>query len=134
MALQPSQSVGIGLATAGLVLAIHSQATPTMADIRVGAPNDDQVDRGERAASWLSVGVVSAISLLTKDPTIFIIGGAATVAMAWWTRHSNALNPLIGVASQEGMSQRVDLRALSQGPGETEDSNLGAGDESVVGF
>lgn len=134
MALQPSQSVGIGLATAGLVLAIHSQATPTMADIRVGQPNDDQVDRGERAASWLSVGIVSAISLLTKDPTIFIIGGAATVAMAWWTRHSNAVNPLIGLASSEGMSQRVDLRALGQEPGETEDSNLGGGDESVVGF
>lgn len=132
MALQPSQSVGIGLATAGLVLAIHSQATPTMADIRVGSPNDDQIDRGERAASWLSVGVVSAISLLTKDPTIFIIGGMATVAMAWWTRHSNALNPLIGMASQEGMASRVDLAAVASEPGEVGEGNMG--DDSVVGF
>lgn len=132
MALQPSQSVGIGLATAGLVLAIHSQATPTMADIRVGSPNDDQIDRGERAASWLSVGVVSAISLLTKDPTIFIIGGMATVAMAWWTRHSNALNPLIGMASQEGMASRVDLGAVASEPGEVGEGNLS--EDSVVGF
>jgi hypothetical protein len=132
MALQPSQSVGIGLATAGLVLAIHSQATPTMADIRIGSPNDDQIDRGERAASWLSVGVVATISLLTKDPTIFIIGGAATVAMAWWTRHSNALNPLIGAASQEGMAQRVDLNAITSSPDEVESGNMG--EESVVGF
>lgn len=131
MALQPSQSVGIGLATAGLVLAIHSQATPTMADIRVGAPNDDQIDRGERAASWLSVGVVSAISLLTKDPTIFIIGGMATVAMAWWTRHSNALNPLIGMASQEGMASRVDLAAVASEPGEVGEGNMA--DDSLVG-
>jgi hypothetical protein len=132
MALQPSQSVGIGLATAGLVLAIHSQATPTMADIRVGQPNDDQIDRGERAASWMSVGVVSAISLLTKDPTIFIIGGAATIAMAWWTRHSNVLNPLIGMASMEGAQQRVDLQALSTNPEEVESGNMG--EDSVVGF
>lgn len=125
MALQPSQSVGIGLATAGLVLAIHSQATPTMADIRIGQPNDDQIDRGERAASWMSVGVVSAISLLTKDPTIFIIGGAATIAMAWWTRHSNAINPLLGFASQEGAASRVDLGALSTNPEEVADENFG---------
>lgn len=132
MALQPSQSVGIGLATAGLVLAIHSQATPSMADIRVGAPNDDQIDRSERAASWMSVGIVSAISLLTKDPTIFIIGGAATVAMAWWTRHGNALNPLIGAASMEGMGQRVDLQALSTNPEEVDAGNMG--DDSAIGF
>lgn len=132
MALQPSQSVGIGLATAGLVLAIHSQATPTMADIRVGQPGDDQIDRGERAATWLSVGVVSAISLLTKDPTIFIIGGLSTVAMAWWTRHSNALNPLVGLASDNGMSQRVDLAAVATDPDDVESGNMG--DESVVGF
>lgn len=125
MALQPSQSVGIGLATAGLVLAIHSQATPTMADIRIGSPNDDQIDRGERAASWLSVGVVSTIALLTKDPTIFIIGGAATVAMAWWTRHSNALNPLLGMASGEGMAQRVDLGALGTNPDDVAEGDLG---------
>jgi hypothetical protein len=103
-----------------------------MADIRVGAPNDDQIDRGERAASWLSVGVVSAISLLTKDPTIFIIGGMATVAMAWWTRHSNALNPLIGMASQEGMTQRVDLGAMASEPGDVGEGNMG--EDSVVGF
>lgn len=130
MALQPSASVGIGLATAGLVLAIHSQATPSMADIRVGNPNDDHIDRSERAATWASVGVVSAISLLTKDPTIFIIGGATAVAMAWWTRHGNMVNPMTGTASMEGLVQRLDL--APQPPEETADSNLQ--DDSVVGF
>jgi hypothetical protein len=129
MALEPSASVGIGLATAGLVLAIHSQATPSMADIRVAAPNDDHIDGSERAASWLSVAVVSGISLLTKDPTIFIIGGATVVAIAWWTRYGNAVNPLTGTASMEGSVSRLDLQAS---PDETADGNLE--DSDVVGF
>lgn len=129
MALKPEASLGVGLATAGLVLAIHSQATPSMADIRVGEPNDDHIDRSERAASWLSVGIVSAISLVAKDPTIFIIGGATVVAVAWWTRHGNAVNPLTNLASMEGSVQRVDLQAA---PDETADSNLEG--DMAVGF
>jgi hypothetical protein len=46
------------------------------------------VDAAERKATWLSAGVVAAISLLARDPTIFVIGSAAAVAMAWMTRHS----------------------------------------------
>jgi hypothetical protein len=128
MALQPSASVGMGLATAGLVLAIHSQATPSMADIRVAAPNDDHIDRSERAASWMSVAVVAGISLLTKDPTIFIIGGATAVGIAWWTRYGNAVNPLTSLASAEGSVQRIDLQAA---PDETGDDNL---EDMAVGF
>jgi hypothetical protein len=117
------------LATAGLVIAIHSQATPAMADIRVGEPNDDNIDRAERAATWMSVGVVSAISLLARDPMIFIIGGAAAVAMAWWTRHGNMLNPLTQSASYEGFVQRANLSPVP--PEETAADNLGA---QVAGF
>jgi hypothetical protein len=129
MALTPSASLGVGLATAGLVVAIHSRATPGMADIRVGEPGDDNIDRAERAASWMSVGVVSAISLLAKDPMIFIIGGATAVAMAWWTRHGNTLNPLTQSATYEGFVQRANLAPVP--PEETAGDNLGS---DVVGY
>jgi hypothetical protein len=122
MPLKPEASLSVGLATAAVVFAIHSQATPSMADVRVGQPNDDHIDRSERAATWLSVAVVSGISLVAKDPAIFIIGGAATVAMAWWTRYGNQMNPLTGSASMEGMVQRFDLEP--QPPDETAASNL----------
>lgn len=131
MALPAGASLGVGLATAGLVVAIHSQATPSMADIRVGAPNDDHIDRSERAATWFSVAVVSAISLVARDPAIFIIGGSAAVVMAWWTRHGNSLNPLTGSSSVEGMVQRLDL--APQPPEETAGGNMNE-DDSVVGF
>jgi hypothetical protein len=98
-----------------------------MADIRVAAPNDEHIDGAERAASWLGVAVVAGISLLTKEPMIFIIGGATVVGIAWWTRYGNAVNPLTGMASQEGSVVRLDLHSS---PDEVADDNL----EDVGGF
>lgn len=101
MALRPEASIGTALAVAGVVYAIHSNATPTQADIRVGSPNDEHIQKNEKTATIASIGVVSGISLIAKDPTIFIIGGAAAIFMAWWTRYNNAINPLTNVPSME---------------------------------
>ena len=120
MALQPSASLGIGLATAGLVIAIHNQATPSQADIRVAMPNDEHIAASERAASWLSVAAVAGISLLTKDPTIFILGGATVVALAWWQRYGNAINPMTGSVVEGGNVQRLDLASAP----DVDDSDL----------
>lgn len=88
MALKPEFSVMGGLAVAGVVYSIHSNFTPTIADMKGLPAGNKDIDGSERAATWLSIGVVSAISLLAKDPTIFVIGSAATVAMAFSTRHA----------------------------------------------
>lgn len=101
MALRPEASLATGLSVAALVYAIHSNATPTQADIRVGDPNDATIDRNERTATVLSIGVVSGVSLIAKDPTIFILGGIAAVIMAWWTRYNNSVNPQIDRPSME---------------------------------
>lgn len=97
--LPKSASLGTGLAVGGLVVAIYMQATPTVADVRVGDPGDRDIDSAERAAAWQSAGIVAAISLLARDPNIFIIGGAVTIGMAWMYRHANEVNPLTGKAS-----------------------------------
>lgn len=98
MALSPEASVGTGLACAALVYSIHQAASPSIADIRVGRPGDDQIDGTRKTATWLGLGVVSAISLLTKDMTVFIIGGASVIACDWWTRHANEYDASIGTA------------------------------------
>jgi hypothetical protein len=89
MALKPEYSVMSGLTVGAVVFAIHAQATPTQADIQALPAGNKDVDSAERKATVISAGVVAGISLLAKDPTIFIIGAAATLAMALWTRHSN---------------------------------------------
>ena len=97
--LKPEVSLGVGLATATLVYAIHSQATPSIADIRVAQPGDGNIDASRKAASWTAAAVVSAISLMAKDATVFVVGGSMVIAMDWWTRHANMVNPMTGKAS-----------------------------------
>ena len=89
MALAPEASVMTGLAVAAVVVATHAQATPRMADIQAMPSGNKDIDAAERKATVISVGIVAGISLLTKDPTILLIGSAVTFGMAVWTRHSN---------------------------------------------
>lgn len=99
MSLKPEASILAGLAVGGVVWSIHSNFTPTQADIKGLPAGNQDVDSSERQATWLSIGVVSAISLLAKDPTIFVIGSGATVAMAFFTRHATWTEPTSGMVS-----------------------------------
>jgi len=108
MALAPEASIGTGLAVCAVVYAIHSNFTPTMADMQ-GLPSGNQdVDAAERKATWLSAGVVAAVSLLAKDPTIFVLGSAATVALAFFSRHAtwtdSKAGPMVGAPGQSAVS------------------------------
>ena len=99
MGLKPEVSLGVSLATATVVYAVHQNATPTIADIRSLDKNNADVQKSERTASWVSAGVVAGISLLAKDATIFIVGGAMVIAMAWMTRHADQVDVVTKRAS-----------------------------------
>lgn len=88
MALAPGMSIGTGLAVATVVYSIHSNLTPSVADMKALPAGNADVDAAERQATWLSAGVVAGISLIAKDPTIFVIGATACIAMAWLSRHA----------------------------------------------
>lgn len=97
--LEPKVSLPVGLAVAAVVFSIYSNATPTIAEMRHVEPNDQGIASARKGATWTAAGVVGGISLLTKDPTIFVVGGAMVVAMDFWTRHANLVNPLTGTAT-----------------------------------
>lgn len=99
MALKAEVSLATGLATAVIVWAIHQHAVPTMAEVRVGPKHDEDVESARRLATWTSAGVVAAISLIAKDATVFVIGGAMAVGLDWWTRYSNETDPETGRAT-----------------------------------
>jgi hypothetical protein len=98
--LKPEQSLGVGLATATMVYAIYNNATPPIVDIRVAKPGDRDIDASRKMAAWTSAFFVSALSLITKDTTIFSIGAFTIVGLDWWHRHANEVNPATGKASQ----------------------------------
>jgi alpha-beta hydrolase superfamily lysophospholipase len=94
--LKPEVSLGVGLATAAIVFATYNGALPSVADVRVAKPNDSHINSSRNLAAWTSAAVVGAVSLMAKDPTIFVVGGSMVIALDWWHRYANQVNPTIG--------------------------------------
>lgn len=91
-------SVGVGLASAALVYSIFDMSLPPLADIRSLESENRDVESSERSATWVSGALVTGIALMTQDATVFVIGGAMVVGMAWLYRHADAVSPLTGTA------------------------------------
>lgn len=102
--LKPEVSLTVALATGTLVYAIYTNATPTLADVRSVDSFNQDIESAERQASWTAAAAVAGISLLSKDPGPFILGGAMVIVMAWSHRHANAVNPLTGRALGDGIN------------------------------
>lgn len=112
MPLRPEMALGGGLATAALAVALYSRALPPSADLRVGDPGDDDAESARKQALWTSVAVISGVSLLAKDPTIFVTGGLVTLALDWNARHAIWVNPLTGsAATPRENDQRIPTQA-----------------------
>lgn len=97
--LNPPQAIGTGLAVAMLVIGIEASSNPSVADVRLGEPNDPNLSGARRAASWKAAAIVAVVSLLTRDPTVLTIGGSTLIGIDWTQRHANAFNPLLGRAN-----------------------------------
>jgi hypothetical protein len=92
---KPEISIGLGLAVATLTYAIYNRA-PNAADTRVSKPGDETLEAVRKQNAWMAAGTVAGVSLIAKDPTIFIIGGVSVVVLDWSTRVNNWTNPLSG--------------------------------------
>lgn len=97
--MKPEISLGVGLATAAIVGAVYVNATPSLTDARVAPPGNGDLEAARKMAAWTSAGTVAGISLLAKDPTVFILGGAMVIVLDWWYRHANEVDPSTGKAS-----------------------------------
>lgn len=112
MAFRPEVSLGLALATIAVTGAVFTHALPPHADM-ASAPSDNvDLDAARKKATWLSAGVVGAISLLAKDPMIFIVGGTAVVVMDMYARHSIAVDPNTGKLPAPGVpAQTIPMAA-----------------------
>lgn len=107
MALKREISLGVGLATAALVWGVFNVALPSVADARVAPPDDGDLRAAERAATWASAAAVAGVSLLAKDPTVFILGGSMVIVLAWWHKHSNHNDPTFSGSAMMPSSRSV---------------------------
>jgi hypothetical protein len=93
MSLKPNESLITGLAVATVVYAVYEHTLPSVADTQASSPNSPTLDKSRKVATWTAAGIVAGVSLLAKDPTIFVIGGTVLVALDFSHRHANSVNP-----------------------------------------
>lgn len=97
MALRPEVSLPVALATGTVVYTIYNQGLPGQADMRAhGAVGDGTLQTVRKQQLWTAAAVVAGISLIAKDATVFIVGGAMVVGLDWITRANIFTNPLTG--------------------------------------
>jgi len=87
--IKPSDELIVGATSIALVLAIFNQNTPNLADIRADKVNNVNTHKSVKLAAITATGVVGALSLLAKSPTVFVIGGAAILFETWKLHFAN---------------------------------------------
>jgi hypothetical protein len=97
--LKPEISIPAALALGVAVYGIFQVNLPSVTEVRAADLQNKDVESAERAATWESAGLVATISLIAKDPTIFLVGGLITIGLAWKYRHANMVNPMSGKAT-----------------------------------
>jgi hypothetical protein len=114
--LKPEVSIGVALATGAIVAAVYFNALPPLADVRVAPQSNRDIAASRKVAAWTSAGIVAAVSLVAKDPTVFTAGAFFTFGMDWWYRHANAVDPRSGKVTATSVLSTVSP-ALDPGAG-----------------
>jgi hypothetical protein len=106
--LKPEGSITLGAATAALVYGVYSTSLPSTAHMHATAPHDINIELARKKAAWTTTALVSAIALMTRDKTVFVLGGVMVIALDWHARHANASSPITGkVVSMAGPAPEV---------------------------
>jgi hypothetical protein len=112
MALKPEHALTVGAVTAGLVYGIFQVELPSMADVHAAPANNAHISQSVNVAGWSAAVAVAGISLLAKDPTVFVIGGAMAAFLTWRAKHASMTSPVTG---QVTPPQQVPTPAPAQG-------------------
>lgn len=97
--MKPEAEVSVGIATAVMAYAAYQMALPSTADIRSLESNNADIQGAERTAAWIAAGGVALVSLLTKSPAVFTIGGLAVIGSSWTARHADQVSAVSKKAS-----------------------------------
>jgi hypothetical protein len=112
MALKPEVSLTVAAATGALVFGIFQVELPSTADVHAAAPHNSHVSGSITSAGWTAAAAVAGVSLLAKDPTVFVVGGSIAAFMVWRYKHANMVNPGTG---QVTMPPQNGVPAPAQG-------------------
>jgi len=96
VALKPEVSLTVAAATGALVYGIFQVELPTMTDVHAAPAHNPHVGHAVSVAGWSAAAAVAGISLLAKDPTVFVLGGALAAALTWRAKYAHMYSPETG--------------------------------------
>lgn len=99
MSLKPDAEITIALATSAMAYGTYQFFLPPVADIRSLEPNNADIQGSERTAAWVAAGFVALVSLVTKSPSVFILGGGTIVGASWSAKHADQVSTVSKKAS-----------------------------------
>jgi hypothetical protein len=91
--LSPENSMVAGIAVIGLVIANYNLHNGSIAAVQATDAWHPALGTSNKKSGYSSLVLVAGISLLAKDPNIFILGMAAIVAMHSSMIHAIAVEP-----------------------------------------
>lgn len=94
--LKPEGSIMAGLATVGTVFAIYQLNIGSVSEATATDANHPVLASSRKKAGYTALGVVAALTLITKDANIGTLGGATIIAMELSYRTGIMSNPLTG--------------------------------------
>jgi hypothetical protein len=91
--LKPENSLIMGAAVIGLVIANYNLHNGTAAQASASDAWQPQLVTSNKKAGWTSLAAVAGIALISRDANVFILGCSAVIAMHSSYLHSIATSP-----------------------------------------
>jgi hypothetical protein len=122
--LVPSaQGAQVGILAGIANLLIYQHFMPSVSDLRTAMPYNDDAEKAEREALFLSIAATAIVATAIKSWDTFIVGGAIIVGIDFAYKHANAVHPATG-KMDTGMSGLNNLNLPDY-------SGSSAGDEAA---
>jgi hypothetical protein len=91
--LKPDTSTMVGLATVGIVFSVYQLNVGSVAQATATDSNHPVLANSKKKAGYTALAMVAALTLLTRDANVGILGAGTIVAMELSYRHGIMADP-----------------------------------------
>ena len=91
--LKPEASTVAGLATVGAVFGVYQLNVGSVSQATATEPNHPVLNSARKKAGYTALVLVAALTLITRDANVGILGGGTIIAMELSYRHGIMSNP-----------------------------------------
>ena len=99
--LKPSEEIQVSALSAAVVYSIFAINVPNLSNVKAAKPGNQNAHNSVKTAAWTATAVTAGLAILSKSPTVFIVGGALTVVESWKYYHANTISPSDGKPDAE---------------------------------